>query len=115
MTQPLTTLLKIKQANDMADAELKASRQTAQLTVNDIALEVRQAYYTILVAQSRRNAVEARIKASQNLQRERIEQVKFGSSLEQDLLDSRAQLLQARHELIPPLRKSRRRADDKNA
>jgi outer membrane protein TolC len=100
VTQPLTTLLKIKPANDMADAELKASRETAQLTVNDIALEVRQVYYTILVAQSRRNAVEARIKASQNLQRERVEQVKFGSSLEQDLLDSRAQLLQARHELL---------------
>ena len=100
VTQPLTSLLKIRQANDMAEAELKASRQTAQLTVNDIALEVRQVYYTILVAQSRRTAIEARITASQNLQRERIEQVKFGSSLEQDVLDSRAQLLQARHELM---------------
>jgi outer membrane protein TolC len=100
VTQPLTTLLKIKRANDMAEAELKASRETAQLTVNDIALEVRQVYYTILVAQSRRNAVEARIKASQTLQRERVEQVKFGSSLEQDVLDSRAQLLQAKHELL---------------
>ena len=100
VTQPLTTLLKIKRANDIAEAELKASRETAQLTVNDIALEVRQVYYTILVAQSRRNAVEARITASQNLQRERIEQVKFGSSLDQDLLDSRAQLLQAKHELL---------------
>ena len=100
VTQPLTTLLKIKPANDMADAELKASREAAKLTVNDIALEVRQVYYTILVAQSRRNAVQARITASQNLQRERSEQVKFGSSLEQDVLDSRAQLLQAKHELL---------------
>jgi outer membrane protein len=100
VTQPLTTLLKIKPVNDMAEAELKASRETARLTVNNIALEVRQVYYTILVAQSRRNAVEARITASQTLQRERSDQVKFGSSLEQDVLESRAQLLQAKHELL---------------
>ena len=100
MTQPLTTLFKIKSVNEMAQAELNASREQAQLTGNDVALAVHQVYYKVLVAQSRRNAIEARIKASQNLQRERIEQVKLGSTLEQDLLDSRTQLLQAKHELL---------------
>jgi len=100
ITQPLTTLLKIKRANDMAQAEVKASREKAQLTGNDVALAVHQVYYKILIAQAHRSATEARIKASENLQSERVEQVKFGSTLEQDLIDSRAQFLQAKQELL---------------
>src|SRR5258705_12202379 len=100
ITQPLTSLLKIKQANDVAQAEVRASRAKAQLTGNDVALAVHQVYYKILIAQANRSATEARIKASENLQSERVEQVKFGSSLEQDLIDSRAQFLQAKQELL---------------
>jgi len=40
------------------------------------------------------------MKASEDLQGERVEQVKFGSTLEQDLIDSRAQLLQAKQEIL---------------
>ena len=100
ITQPLTTLLKIKQANDVAQAEVNVSRQKAQLTGNDVALAVHQVYYKILIAQAHRGATEARIKASEDLQSERVEQVKFGSTLEQDLIDSRAQFLQAKQELL---------------
>jgi outer membrane protein TolC len=100
ITQPLTTLLKIKQANDVAQAEVRASRAKAQLTGNDVALAVHQVYYKILIAQAHRSATEARIKASEDLQSERVEQVKFGSTLEQDLIDSRAQFLQAKQELL---------------
>jgi outer membrane protein TolC len=100
ITQPLTTLLKIKQANDVAQAEVRASREKAQLTGNDVALAVHQVYYKVLIAQAHRSATEARIKASEDLQSERVEQVKFGSTLEQDLIDSRAQFLQAKQELL---------------
>jgi outer membrane protein TolC len=100
ITQPLTTLLKIKRENDVAQAEVKASREKAQLTGNDVALSVHQIYYSILIAQAHRSATEARIKASEDLQSERVEQVKFGSALEQELIDSRAQLLQAKQEIL---------------
>jgi outer membrane protein TolC len=100
ITQPLTTLIKIKQLNDVAQAEVRASRQKAQLTGNDVALAVHQVYYKILIAQAHRSATEARIKASEDLQSERVEQVKFGSTLEQDLIESRAQFLQAKQELL---------------
>jgi outer membrane protein TolC len=100
ITQPLTTLLKIKHENDMAQAELKASRDKAQLTGNDVALAVHQVYYKILIDQAHRSATEARIKASEDLQSERVEQVKFGSTLEQDSIDSRAQFLQSKQELL---------------
>ena len=100
ITQPLTTLLKIRQANDVAQAEVKASRAKEQLTGNEVALAVHQVYYKILITQAHRSATEARIKASEDLQSERVEQVKFGSTLEQDLIDSRAQFLQAKQELL---------------
>ena len=100
ITQPLTTLLKIKRENDVAQAEVRVSREKARLTGNDVALAVHQVYYQVLIAQAHHTATEARIKASEALQRERIEQVKFGSTLEQNLLDSRAQQLQAKQELL---------------
>jgi outer membrane protein TolC len=100
ITQPLTTLLKIRRENDLAQAELIASREKAHLTGNDVALAVHQVYYKILIAQAHRSATEARIKASEDLRSERVEQVKFGSTLEQDLIDSRAQLLQATQEIL---------------
>ena len=100
ITQPLTNLLKIRRENDLAQAELIASRAKAQLTRNDVALVVHQVYYRILIAQAHRSATEARIKASEDLQGERVEQVKFGSTLEQDLIDSRAQLLEAKQEIL---------------
>ena len=100
ITQPLTTLLKIRRVNELAQAELKASREKAELTRNDVALAVHQVYYTILIAQAHRSATEARIKASDDLQSERVQQVKFGSALEQESIDSRAQLLQAKQEIL---------------
>jgi outer membrane protein TolC len=100
ITQPLTSLLKIRRENDLAQAELKASRAKAQLTGNDVALTVHQVYYQVLIVQAHRSATEARIKASEALQSERVEQVKFGSSLEENLIDSRAQQLQAKQELL---------------
>jgi len=100
ITQPLTSLLKIKRANDVAQAEVKASREKADITGNDVALAVHEVYYRILIAQAEYSATEARIKASEDLQNERMEQVKFGSSLEQDAIESRVQLLQAKQELL---------------
>src|SRR6201993_249512 len=100
ISQPLTTLLKIKLANDVAQAEVKVSREKAQLTGNDVALAVHQVYYAILIAQAHRSATEARIRASEDLQSERVQQVKLGSTLEQELIDSRAQLLQAKQEML---------------
>jgi outer membrane protein TolC len=100
ITQPLTTLLKIKRENDVFQAGVKVSREKAHLTESDVALAVHQVYYSILIAQAHRSATQARIKASEDLQGERVEQVRFGSTLEQELIDSRAQLLQAKQEIL---------------
>jgi outer membrane protein TolC len=100
LTQPLTTLLKIRPENDIAQAELRATRQKAKGTENDVALKVHQLYYRVLIAQVHHAAMEARIKASEDLQNERIQQVKYGSVLEENLIESRANLLEAKQELL---------------
>ena len=61
-----------------------------------MALNVRQLYYSILVVQSQHRAIEAKIRAVEDLQSERVQQVKYGSTLEVDLIESKAQLLQAK-------------------
>jgi|HubBroStandDraft_6_1064221.scaffolds.fasta_scaffold01330_9 outer membrane protein TolC len=100
LTQPLTELFKIRSKNDAARAELNASREKARGVENDVALNVRELYYDILVVQSKHEAIEANIRAVEDLQSERVQQVKYGSTLEVDLIESKAQLLQAKQELL---------------
>ena len=44
--------------------------------------------------------IQAKIRATDDLQAERIQQVKYGSTLEADLIESRAQSLQAKQDLL---------------
>jgi outer membrane protein TolC len=100
LTQPLTQYFKFKPQNDIARAELNSTRDQARQTENDIALKVHQIYYQLLIAQLHRSATLSRIKADDDLQSERLQQVKYGSALQEDLIDSRAQSLQAKQELL---------------
>ena len=100
VTQPLTQLFKIRAGNDIARAELDASREKARGTGNEIALKVRQLYYKILVVQSQHRALEAKIQAVEQLRGERVQQVKYGSTLQADLIETRAQTLQAKQEML---------------
>jgi outer membrane protein TolC len=101
LVQPLTQLFtKIKPENDIARAELDATRANAKQTENEVALKVHQLYYSVLIAQLHRSASEARTKATEALKSERVQQVKYGSALDQDLIESTAQYLQAKQELL---------------
>src|SRR5262249_19141911 len=100
VVQPLTQLLRVKAYNDVARAEAAAVREKARGVEDETVLRVHQVYYRILIADLRRRAVVARIQASEDVQRERIQQVRYGSALEADLIESRARALQARQELL---------------
>jgi outer membrane protein TolC len=101
LTQPLTQLLtRIKPANDAAEADLRASRADAEQTQNEVALKVRQIYYQILIAQLRRSATSATIRANQDLEDERVQQVKYGSALNEQLIETKAQLLEAKQDVL---------------
>jgi outer membrane protein TolC len=101
LVQPLTQLVtKVKPQNDIARADLDATRANAKQTENEVALKVHQLYYSVLIAQVHRSASEARIKATEALKNERVQQVKYGSALDQELIESTAQYLQAKQELL---------------
>jgi outer membrane protein len=101
LVQPLSQLFtRIKPENDAAQADLDASRADAQETQNEVALKVHQIYYQLLIAQLRGKAAAAKIRADQDLQDERVQQVKYGSTLDQELIESKAQSLQAKQELL---------------
>ena len=100
VVQPLTQLLRVSANNDVARADAEATRGKARNVENSTALMVHQVYYRILIADVRRRAVLAKIQATDDVQRERVAQVRYGSALEADLIESRAQALQARQELL---------------
>jgi outer membrane protein TolC len=100
LTQPLTELFKIRAENDAARAEVKMGRSKAQYVKNKVELNVRQLYYKILIVRAQRQAIEAKSRAFEDLQSERVQQVKYGSTLEADLIESRAQSLEAKQELL---------------
>jgi outer membrane protein TolC len=100
LTQPLSELWKIRPANDIAAAELTATRSKGRQTENEVALKVHQIYYRILIVQAHREAAQAKIQASDDLQKERVAQVKYGSTLEEEAIESRAQSLEAKQDLL---------------
>lgn len=100
LSQPLLELWRVRSANDVASAETKAVRSRAEGTKNQVALQVHQLYYKVLILQTRRAAVQVRIEANDDLRKERIEQVKLGATLEQESIEARAQTLESRQELL---------------
>jgi len=101
LVQPLTQLFtRIKPSNDFARADLDATRANAKATENDVALRVHEIYYQILVTQLHKSATEAKIRAAQEMEAERTQQVKYGSTLDEQLIDSKAQTLEAKQDLL---------------
>jgi outer membrane protein TolC len=100
LTQPLLELWKVRSANDIAAADTKAVRDKAQETENQVALQVHQLYYKVLILQTRRAAAQARIQADEDLRKERLEQVKYGATLEQQSIEARAQTLDSKQDLL---------------
>ena len=100
LTQPITQLFKIHSANEMAKADYRASRSEEQSAEDDVALKVHEVYYKLLISQVHRKAAESTIAATAESQQEREKQVKLGSALEEDLIESRAQSLSAKQDLL---------------
>jgi outer membrane protein TolC len=100
LTQPLGELWKVKSANDVARAELNETRSKARQTENEVALKVHQIYYRILILESHKETALAKIQATEALEAERVQQVKFGSTLEEEVIESRAQSLESKQDLL---------------
>lgn len=98
--QPLTPLIRIRQANRIAASEVEASRDELKKAENEVAVKVHEAFYGILIAGLQKQAAEqdsiyARTRLSENEQ-----DVRNGNALQVDVIDGRAGLLQSEQSLL---------------
>jgi outer membrane protein TolC len=101
LVQPLSQLFtRVKPSNDAARADLDATRANEKETENEVALRVHEIYYQILITQLHKSATEAKIRASQETESERAQQVKYGSTLDEQLIESKAQTLETKQDLL---------------
>ncbi|MBV8829356.1 MAG: TolC family protein [Acidobacteriaceae bacterium] len=100
ITQPLTQLIRIRQQNRIAAAEVTISRDDVKRAENEIAVQAHTLYYGILVAQLQKKAAEQQTEyASENL-RESEQDVRKGSALKVVAIGSRAELLEGQQSVL---------------
>jgi outer membrane protein TolC len=100
IAQPLTQLLRIRQENRAAAADIRSAQDELKNTENEVALAVHTLYYGILVAQMQKNAAEQETAFASETLRENENDVHGGSALEVAVIQSRAELLQAQQSAL---------------
>jgi outer membrane protein TolC len=98
LEQPLTQLFRIHQANVAAKQDLLVSKTQLDQTQDDIALQVRQLYYNILINQQKLKASQEQLAAARIKDEESRSDVARGSALEISALQSKATILQTQQE-----------------
>ena len=100
IAQPLTQLLRIRQENRAAAADIRNARDELKNGENEVALAVHTLYYGILVAQMQKSAAEQETSSASETLRENENDLNRGSALEVAVIQSRAELLQAQQSAL---------------
>jgi multidrug efflux pump subunit AcrB/outer membrane protein TolC len=100
LSQPLTQLLKIHEANEIARVEKGIAKTELNRSENEIVLAVHKLYYALLVVYKQKEAAEAMLVAAQENLKENEEGVRSGTLLDVAEISGRANLLQSRQELL---------------
>jgi len=100
ISQPLTQLIRIRQANRIAAAEVAISRDDLKKAENQVALDVHTLYFGILIARLQKQAAEQqRAYAVANL-KESEEDILNGAALKIAAIQSRASLLESQQSIL---------------
>jgi outer membrane protein TolC len=100
LAQPLTQLIRVHAANRIAAAELAASREDLRKAENQVALDVHNLYFGILIARLQKKAAEQEsVYASENL-RESEEDIRNGAALRVAAIQGRATLLESEQSVL---------------
>lgn len=100
LSQPLTQLLRIRQENKLAEAEVASSEDEARKTEVEVALKVHEIYYALLVAQLNRQAAQQQTEYTEEDLRESTNDVQNGSALRVVEIGSRANMLESKQGLL---------------
>jgi outer membrane protein TolC len=100
IAQPVTQLLRIRQENRIAAAEIATSQDELKNVENQVALQVHTLYFGILVAQLQKKAAEQEASFASESVRENENDVRNGSALQVAEIQSRAELLQGQQSVL---------------
>lgn len=95
ISQPLTQLIRIHQANLIAAAEVAVSQDDLKNAENQVALQVHTLYFGILVARLQKQAAEQQSSYASELLRESEDDVRRGSALNVSAIQGQAGLLES--------------------
>ena len=100
MSQPLTQLIRIHQANRIAAAEVAISRDDLKKAENQVALDVHTLYFGILITRLQKQAAEQqRAYATENL-KESEQDILRGSALKVAAIQGNATLLESKQDVL---------------
>jgi outer membrane protein TolC len=100
LSQPLTQLLRIRDANRMASADIAISQDDLKKAEDEIALRVHSAYYGILIAKLQKQAAEQQTLYADQSLRESEDDVRNGNALQVAAIQGRAGVLEARQAVL---------------
>ena len=100
ISQPLTQLIRIREANRIAAAEVAVSRDDVKKAENQIALQVHSLYFGILISRLQKQAAEQQSAYSVEHLRESEEDVRNGSALKVAAVQGRAGLLESHQAVL---------------
>ena len=100
LDQPLTQLFRIHQANVAAKQDLLVSKTQLDQTQDEIALQVRELYYNILINQKKLKASQEQLATAQIKDEESRSDVARGNALEISSFQSKATILQTQQQSL---------------
>lgn len=100
LAQPLTQLIRIRQANRIAASEIATSRDELKKSENEVAVRVHELYFAILVTRLQKRAADQETAYAETRLRESEEDIRNGSALRVSRIESRAGLLQSKQSAL---------------
>jgi outer membrane protein TolC len=100
ISQPLTQLIRIHQANRIAAAEVAISRDDLKKAEHQVALDVHTLYFGILIARLQKRAAEQQSAYALEHLRESEEDIRNGAALKIAAIQSRATLLESEQAVL---------------
>lgn len=100
LVQPLTQLMRIRQQNRIAAAEVASTRDDVKRAENEVAVKVHQLYFGILEARLVKRAADQESAYAQTHLRESEQEIQKGNALKISAINDRESLLQSEQDAL---------------
>jgi outer membrane protein TolC len=100
LSQPLTQLIRVHDANRMAAADVAISQDDLKKAENEVALQVHSLYFGILIARLQKQAAEQQTRYADENLRENEDDVRRGSALKVAAIQGQATVLESQQSVL---------------